>query len=177
MGDFMKRAIKIFDKALDGMTFLVGCLLVFIMLSVCADVILRNFLKMPLIWVTEVIEVMLLYITFLGTAWLLREEGHVQVDIIISRLGPKTVSFLGVISSLIGLFISIVLTIFGTSVTLDYYYRGVYTPTAMEIPIYIILLIIPVGSFFLFVQFFRRTLLNVAGFLIESARPTKEDKA
>jgi TRAP-type C4-dicarboxylate transport system permease small subunit len=172
----MRRILGVLDKALDGMAFLAGCILIFIMLSVCADVILRTFFKMPQIWVTEVIEVMLLYITFLGTAWLLREEGHVQVDIIVSRLSPRTVSFLGIFSSLIGIFISIVLTIFGTTVTLDYYHRGIYTPSAMEIPVYLILLIIPVGSLVLLVQFIRRTVLNIAGFLIESAE-AEQDKA
>lgn len=165
----MKRIFGALDKVLDGMAFVAGCILIFIMLSVCMDVILRTFFKMPQIWVTEVIEVMLLYITFMGTAWLLREEGHVQVDIIISRLSPRTVSFLGILSSLIGIFISIVLTTFGASVTLDYYHRGVYTPSAMEIPVYLILIIIPIGSLFLLAQFIRRTVINVAGFLIEQA--------
>lgn len=165
----MKRIFGALDKVLDGMAFVAGCILIFIMLSVCMDVILRTFFKMPQIWVTEVIEVMLLYITFMGTAWLLREEGHVQVDIIVSRLSPRTVSFLGIFSSLIGIFISIVLTTFGTSVTLDYYHRGVYTPSAMEIPVYLILIIIPIGSLFLLAQFIRRTVINVAGFLIEQA--------
>lgn len=171
----MKWIFVALDKALDGMAFLAGCILIFIMLSVCSDVILRTFFKAPQIWVTEVIEVMLLYITFMGTAWLLREEGHVQVDIIISRLSPRTVSILAVLSSLIGIFVSFVLTTFGTSITLDYYHRGVYTPSAMEIPVYLILIIIPVGSLFLLIQFIRRTVINVAGFLIESAE--KKEKA
>ena len=171
----MKRIIGTFDKALDGMALIVGCILIFIMLSVCTDVVLRTFFKLPQVWVTEVVEVMLLYITFLGTAWLLREEGHVQVDIIVSRLSPRISSFLGIISSIIGIFIALVLAFFGTSVALDYFHRGVYTPTTMEIPVCLIILIIPVGSIFLLIQFVRRAVSNIAGFSIESAKLPKEE--
>ena len=50
---------------------------------------------------------------------------------------------------------------------------GFYTPSAMEIPVYLILMIIPVGSLFLLAQFIRRTVINVAELLIEPAA-TKE---
>ncbi|BBO85091.1 hypothetical protein DSCO28_56570 [Desulfosarcina ovata subsp. sediminis] len=176
--DFMKRIGAIFDKVLDGMIFVVGCLLIFIMLAVCADVLFRTFFDTPQIWVTEVIEVMLLYITFLGTAWLQREDGHVYVEILISRLDRATASFLKIISSLIGIFISIVLTVFGTSITLDYCHRGIYTPTAMEIPVCLIILVIPLGSFLLLGQFIRQTAINLDRFKKEfkMARRLKNSK-
>lgn len=166
----MKWIFGALDKALSGMAFVAGCILIFIMISVCADVILRTFFKMPQIWVTEVTECLLLYITFLGTAWLLREEGHVKVDVILNRLKPRTVAFLGIISSLIGLFVSIALTVYGLGVTLNYFQRGIYTPTALEIPVSAILLIIPIGSLMLFIQFMRRTGKFVAGFIIEMGK-------
>lgn len=170
----MKRLLNILDTIINGMTFLAGLLLVFIMLTVCADVILRTFFKMPQMWVTEVIECLLLYITFLATAWLLREEGHVQVDILVNRLKPRTVAFFGIISSVIGVFISLVLTVFGTTVTWDYFQRGIYTPSVMEIPVSLIIVIIPVGSLLLLAQFIRRTVKNFAGFIIETAESRSE---
>ncbi|UCF83682.1 MAG: TRAP transporter small permease [Desulfobacteraceae bacterium] len=166
----MKRFLDIFDRTLNVMTFLAGILLVFIMLSVCLEVILRSFINRPQIWVTEVTECLLLYITFLGTAWLLREEGHVKVDIVLNRLKPQTTAFLGIISSIMGVLVSITLTIYGFNVTWDYFQRGIYTPTALEIPVYLILLIIPIGSLMLFIQFIRRTGKFVAGFIIEMGK-------
>jgi TRAP-type C4-dicarboxylate transport system permease small subunit len=167
----MKRFLDIFDRTLNVMTFLAGILLVFIMLSVCLEVVLRTFINRPQIWVTEVTECLLLYITFLGTAWLLREEGHVKVDIVLNRLKPQTTAFLGIISSIMGVLVSITLTIYGFNVTWDYFQRGIYTPTALEIPVYLILLIIPIGSLMLFIQFIRRTGKFVAGFIIEMGKP------
>jgi TRAP-type C4-dicarboxylate transport system permease small subunit len=168
-GSPMKRFLRLLDRTMEGLTFLAGLILVFIMLSVCSDVILRTFFQMPQMWVTEVTEVLLLYITFLASGWLLRDEGHVRVDIILNQLKPRTVALFGIFSSLIGLFVSIVLTVFGFMVTLDYFRRGVYTPSAMEIPVGWILLVIPVGSLFLFFQFIRRGLKNLTGFLIDRA--------
>ncbi len=165
----MKRFLRLLDRTMEGLTFLAGLILVFIMISVCSDVILRTFFQMPQMWVTEVTEVLLLYITFLAAGWLLRDEGHVRVDILLNRLTPRTVALFGIVSSLIGVFVSLVLTVFGFAVTLDYFRRGVYTPSAMEIPVSWILLVIPVGSLFLFFQFIRRGLKNLTGFLMDRA--------
>ncbi len=153
----LRKILSIFDYLLDGMAFLAGIILVFIMLSVCVDVIMRYFFSRPLIWVTEITEALLLYITFLGTAWLLRKEGHVKVDIIFNRLSLRTRSCLGVIGSLIGIVISLSLIWYGFYVTWDYYQRGIYDPTALELPLAAVIIIIPIGGLMLFVQFLRRT--------------------
>ena len=167
----MKRFFALFDKLMNLMIFAAGLILMFIMLSVCLEVILRYFFDRPQMWVTEVTECLLLYITFMGAAWLLREDGHVKVDVLLNRLKPRVLAVLGVIGSLIGLFVSLTLTIYGFSVTWDYFQRGMYTPTAMEIPVSAIIVIIPVGSLMLLIQFIRRTGLFVAGFFIETTEP------
>lgn len=166
----MKKLMALFDHVVNGMIFLAGLILVFIMLSVCLEVILRYFLNRPQVWVTEVTEVLLLYITFLGTTWLLRQEGHVKVDILLNRLKPRILALLGIFSSAIGILVSITLTVSGFKLTWDYVQRGIYTPTAMEIPVWIIIVIIPVGSLMLLVQFIRRGWLNIAGLVIETQK-------
>jgi C4-dicarboxylate transporter DctQ subunit len=166
----MKKLMALFDHVVNGMIFLAGLILVFIMLSVCLEVILRYFLNRPQVWVTEVTEVLLLYITFLGTTWLLRQEGHVKVDILLNRLKPRMLALLGIFSSAIGILVSITLTVSGFQLTWDYVQRGIYTPTAMEIPVSIIIVIIPVGSLMLLVQFIRRGWLHVAGLVIETKK-------
>ena len=167
-----KRFFRIFDYILNAMAFLAGIILVFIMLSVGLEVILRYFFNRPMIWVTEVTECLLLYTTFLGTGWLLREEGHVKVDIILDRLKGRTTAVLGIFSSLVGIFVSIMLVFYGMSVTWNYFKRGIYTPTAMEIPVAAILLIIPIGSFILLIEFVRRTGRFIGKYGIEKNQST-----
>ena len=136
------------------------------------QVFFRYFLNRPQVWVTEVIECLLLYITFLGSAWLLREEGHIKVDVLVNRVGRRTGAVFGIIGSIIGLFVSFTLTVYGFRLTWDYFLRGIYTPTALEIPVSAIIIIIPVGSFALLLEFVRRTLTFVAGFIIEMRKPS-----
>ncbi len=166
----MQTLLRWFDRVLDAMACLAGAVLVFIMASVGLEVIMRYFFNRPLMWVTEVTECLLLYITFLGSAWLLREEGHVRMDILLNRLGTRAKAILGIFSSLIGVFVSATIMIYGLAVTWNYFQRGIYTPTAMEIPLYAILLVIPVGSLMLLLQFLRRTATAVAGLLMEAER-------
>lgn len=154
---------------MNAMAFLAGAILVFIMLFVCLEVICRDFFNYPIVGVTQITECLLLYITFLGTAWLLREEGHVKVDILIDRLQPKTVAFLGIIGSVIGIIVSVVLTFFGFSLTWYFYHKGLYTPTVLELPLSWIIIIIPIGSLMLIVQFIRRTCHFIAGFIAETS--------
>ncbi|MCP4021183.1 MAG: TRAP transporter small permease [Desulfobacteraceae bacterium] len=166
----MKKPMGIFDRVLNIMMFLAGIMLIFIMLSVCLEVILRTFFNHSLTWVTEVTEIMLLYITFLGSAWVLREGGHVKVDIILSHLKPKNNAILGIFSSILGVFVCCILTIYGFKVTMECINKGLYTTTTLEIPMFLIIGVIPIGGLMLFVQFIRRTLRFVAGVLIESRK-------
>jgi TRAP-type C4-dicarboxylate transport system permease small subunit len=168
----MKKLLDVFDKIIEIMIFLAGMILIFIMLSVCLEVILRYSINRPQVWVTEVTECLLLYITFLGSAWLLREEGHVKVDIVLNRLRPSIKAFLGIVGSVIGVFTAVILTIYGFGVTWSYFQRGIYTPSAMEIPVAAIIVIIPIGSMILSVQFIRRAVTFTAGFLIELRKST-----
>ncbi len=169
----MKRLLKTLDLAMEAMTFLAGALLIFIMLSVCSEVVLRTFFDISQMWVTEIAECTLLYITFLASAWVLREEAHVRVDIVVGQLEERTARGLNILSSLIGVFVSVVLTVFGAMVTWDYFQRGIYTPSALEIPVHLIQVVIPVGSLLLSAQFVRRAVRDIGWFLIES-KPEEE---
>ena len=157
---------RILDRVVDIFAFLAGLLLAFILLSVCIEVIMRYFLNRPLQWVIELTEYALLYITFLGTAWLLKREGHITVDVILTRLSPRKQAFLGILSSAIGVLICVSLIWYGSEVAWDHFQRGVYDPTVLEFPKALVIVIIPVGSLVLLFQFFRRGygfLLRVMG--------------
>jgi C4-dicarboxylate transporter DctQ subunit len=150
------RVGTIFDGILNVFALLSALLLAFIMLSICLEVVMRYFLNRPLVWVIEMSEYALLYITFLGTAWLLRREGHVTVDVLLVRLNPKSQAALGLFSSIIGIAISLVLIWYGSEVTWDHYQRGIFKPTVLQFPTAPILAIIPIGSMILAMQFIRR---------------------
>jgi TRAP-type C4-dicarboxylate transport system permease small subunit len=152
----VSKLSHVFDSAITIMARLSDLILMFLMLSVCADVILRYFFNRPQAWIAEISEYLLLYVTFLGAAWVLKNEGHVTVDILIARVSPRTRAVFGIISSVIGAFVFLVVFWFGTLETLDLFKRGVHNPSVLEFPKAPLVAIIPLGSLFFMIQFLRR---------------------
>jgi len=152
----IKYLEAIFDAIMDALFFIAGVLLILIMLSVTMDVIMRYFLNRPQFWVGELSEYALLYITFTGTAWVLKKDAHVKIDILSTLLSPKKINILGLFASIICIFVCIVLIYYGVKVTWDHFARRVFLPTLMQFPKGPLLAIIPVGAFLLLIQFMRR---------------------
>ncbi len=151
----MRRFWLFFDRLIDAMAFLAGMTMAFITVAICYEVVMRYFFLSPSIWVAQTCEYGLLWIVFLGTTWLLREQGHVAVDIICSRLKGKSRIFLNVVTfSLAGIACSVVV-LFGCLYTLESVVRGITDVRAVTVPKYAIFVIIPLGSLFLSIQFFR----------------------
>lgn len=147
----------IFNRVISAGIILAGVLLVFVMLSVNAEVVMRYFMKTPLVWVVEVSETLLLFITFLGAAWVLKKEGHVKMDIVLNRLKPRAQVVVNVTTSILSIIAVLLFVWYGTQVTWDHYQRGLYQPTLLQIPNAAVLFIIPLGSLLLLIQLLRRT--------------------
>ncbi len=146
----------IFDFIVDALAFFAGVLLILIMLSVSLDVVMRYFLTRPQFWVGEMSEYALLFITFTAAAWVLKQDGHVKIDVLYTFLNPKTTKIISVVVCVIGIFVCAVLTYFSAYVAWDHHVRGIYNPTLMSFPKAPLLAIIPVGTFLLLVQFLRK---------------------
>ncbi len=130
--------------------------LILIIGAVCAEIVLRTFFARPQVWVIEFSEYGLLYVTFFGTAWLMRQDGHVRVDLLTNALSADWKRRLALASEAIGCAVSVVLTVFGVIVTLDAQRRGLFKPTILEFPTWIVLLVIPLGSMLLALRFLQR---------------------
>jgi len=153
----MKTIGTTFDKTLVVLFWIAGALLVFSTIGTCIDVILRYCFNRPIHWMLEVTEYIMLYIPFLGAALVLKEEGHIRVDILLNHFGDRTRGWLNIITSLVAGLVMLTYTVFGAQVTLDYYKRGIPSLESLKTPMFLILMIIPVGGFFFTLQFFRQT--------------------
>lgn len=123
-----------------------------LMVIVCIDMTLRYLYNSPLIWGTEVTEILLLYITFLGAGWVLHVDAHVVIDVFICKAGERKKKWLKLFScGLIGI-VSAILIYYGFDTAYDHFARGVFNPTILETPIALIIVIIPVGSIPLFLE-------------------------
>ncbi len=117
-----------------------------LVIIVCVDLTLRYFFNAPLLWGTEVTEILLLYITFLGAAWVFKEDSHVVIDVFIGKATGNGKKILTLFSYLLIGIVSVVLIYYGCVTTFDHYRRGVFNPTIIETPIALIIAVIPIGS-------------------------------
>ncbi len=151
----VERLGSLMDFAEDLLSGVAVMVLVAITLSVCLEVLLRYGFNSPLVWVVEITEYSLVYLCFLGTSWVLRNDDHVRVDLVMMAFSERWQHRFHVIGCLFGLAVSLVLLVFGARVTWSFYERGLYKGTVLEFPTWIVLIIIPIGSFLLCLRFCR----------------------
>ena len=150
MDRFFENLDRVASAICKAFVFIASLMMAGLVVIVCIDLALRYFFNAPLLWGTEVTEIFLLYITFLGTAWVFKEDGHVVVDVFIGQPKGRRRKVLMVISYLLIAVVSAVLIYYGFYATYDHHRRGVFNPTILETPIALIIIIIPIGSVPLF---------------------------
>jgi TRAP-type C4-dicarboxylate transport system permease small subunit len=151
--------VSIIDRVISFMAYLAGLLLFFLMLIICYEVVMRYLFRSPTGWVIEVCEFSLLYITFLGAAWLLKQDGHIRVDILFTFLNRKVSRILNTATSLLGAISCGFLFVYGLMSTWHHFRESTLVIQTLNTPKWVLLIVIPIGSFFLVLQF----LFNVYG--------------
>lgn len=147
----------IFDTILDILGVLSAIIIVGIMVMVLYEVVMRYFLGRPTLWVLEIVEWALVWMTFLSAAYVLKEERHVSMDIVVSRLSPRTQAMMGVYTSIAGALICIVLGWYGAQIVHDHIVRGVLEAKMLRAPKGPLMSVIPAGFFLMGIQFLRRS--------------------
>jgi len=156
---------NIFDKILDAMAYLAGVVLILITLIVAFSVTIRYLQIRPPIWVLQFTEYGLLWITFLGAAWVLRLDGHIRIDTVISQLPKSVQNGLDVLNSILGCAVTLTIIYFGCLHTADLFQREILEVKAVNVSKYLVFFIIPFGSLLLFLQFLRDTWQKISKML------------
>ena len=154
---FISKTSGIFDRIIGLLASLGAAVIIFMTVIVCWDVTSRFFLGSGMGWTLEVVEYGLLWFTLLATAWVLKRERHVKIDIVLTRLNPKKQALLNFITSILTTAACLVVVWYGTEVAWEFIQTGERLPSLMMPPKFLPFLIIPIGFAFLFVQFLRRT--------------------
>jgi len=153
---FLATSDRVFDGVLKGFAWLAGLLMMFALFSVCVDVVLRYFFNKPMGWVLQISEYILLYIPFLAAGYVLKQESHIRIDIVLNRVGQRHQTLINMITSILGSLVLLVLTTYGTYVTCDFFQRKVPTLKYLKIPEFLVIMVIPLGCFLFSIQFIRR---------------------
>ena len=153
----LRKAAVTFDRIIGILAFLAGVLLAYAMLSVDIEIITRFFTGRAQLWVVEVCEYILLLVTFLGATWVLKREEHVVMDVVVSRLEPRTQTILNIITSIIGAIVCLTIFWYGAGVTWENYQKGIVFYKAVGFPKAPIMAVIPIGCLLLSIQFLKRS--------------------
>ena len=155
--NLLSRLGHIFDKIMIWLTYFNGVLIFSIILMVSLDILSRNILNLPIQYVDEFSGYSIIYICFLSAPWVLRREGHISVTVVVEQLNPRNRRVHTIIVSILLAMMCLILTYFGSGATLDAYKRGFCVNIGIFVPLFPLMVVIPIGYFLLFIQFVRRT--------------------
>ena len=126
--------MKSIDKFIDILGFLAGVLLIALSILVICDVAARYFRLFSMPWSLDFAQYGLYLITFFGTPWVLRTNGHITIDLLISKLATKNAIRLKIFSSYLGSLICSVLFIFSVIVLVRTFNDGTTVPDNFMFP-------------------------------------------
>lgn len=162
-----RGVIRRYDAVLstvEGVFVVAAAVLLFAMiLMVSYSVLGRKFFGLSGAWAVELSEYIMLYLTFLVAPWVLKHDGHVRVDVLLSRLGPRSNLLADVITTIVATVACLVLFWFSLGVTVESYQRGVTLMKILQVPEYLLLAVIPLGSLLLSLRLVCRLLQRFAG--------------
>ena len=146
---------KIFDNVLTMTAYLSGFIIVFMMLSISYEVVMRYFFTAPTIWVIDFSGYMQLALVLLGAAWVLKNGRHAKIDMVLNRFTGKKRTILSIVISSIGLVACAIFFWKGLEATLAAHQRGDFLYREVEVPSALLLAFFPIGLFLLCIQWAR----------------------
>ncbi|MBI2831469.1 MAG: TRAP transporter small permease subunit [Chloroflexi bacterium] len=152
-----------------------GIACIIMVLVICFEVVMRYIFNAPSGIEVEIVSYLLLFAVFLTTAYTLRTDHHVRVDLFISRLSQRTQTKIGVFTNILGLIYCVFLTKITSELVFQAYRLKEQADTALGTLLYPILLIIPVGSLLLTIQFIPKIYRAIVLLLGQAAEDTQRE--
>jgi C4-dicarboxylate transporter, DctQ subunit len=117
------------------------------------EVMSRALLGTSRLWVIEVSEYSLFFLTFMGAPYLLEKNRHVVIDLVLNELAQRSKLNVSLFNGVLGALICVVLTYAGVEVVLDQFDTGVREATVMAPQKYWITAVFPIGMALMSFQF------------------------
>jgi TRAP-type C4-dicarboxylate transport system permease small subunit len=149
-----------FTRVNIALSYICAAIVVFMTVSIIYDVLARLLFKAPTIWVIDINEYLLVYLTFLPAAWILMHDRHVKVELLTSRLVRPQRLRLAFITDILACAYCMILAWQGWIVAWEALQRGYEFSTALAFPRFPVIVIIPVGAAWLALAFMIRLWAN-----------------
>ncbi|MHB8916443.1 MAG: TRAP transporter small permease [Desulfocucumaceae bacterium] len=154
--DYLIKIVKVITERINSLFIFLGSLLVmFLMLGVSFAAFSRYCFGNAQGWIIEMSAFGMLFLGFLGAPEVLRRKGHVNIDIFINMLSQRNRNILALATSFVGMAVSFLLFWFGSGTVFDSFQQKAVTVGMYQIPKYLLLCVIPLGSLLLVIGFLR----------------------
>jgi TRAP-type C4-dicarboxylate transport system permease small subunit len=164
----MKILWNLFDRLVDLSGFIACMMIVLLTFGVAGDVLLRAASLGSMPWALEITEYMLYLVTFFGAPWVLRANGHVNVDVLL-RVVPKSVTrILELVADVFGIVVSLYLTVYGWKVLSQAFAINMMIYKTLQFPEWYILWPLPFCAALLAIEFVRRLIKGWHGEIAET---------
>lgn len=133
----------------------------FITVGMSVDIVLRNLRWGSIPWILEASEYAMFILAFLGAPWVLRQGGHVRVDVVLTGLPTRARAVCEAIGDAIGLAVSLVILYYASAVALASRAQGARVIKEFIFPEWWIFAFVAWTAVLLAIEFARR--LAIAG--------------
>jgi len=152
----VKLFLKLFNKTITIMAVIGSIMLASMAVTIGFQVIMRYFFNQTFVWIQDINEYILLWSVYLGAAYVLRNEDHIEMGLFLTKMNNKTRNLAQMINSMIGTVICFLLSWFGFIAVWTNYTRNTTVIKGLVMPKYLVILPIFIGSVLLTVQFLIR---------------------
>jgi TRAP-type C4-dicarboxylate transport system permease small subunit len=128
------RSRSWFDVLIDALAIVAGALIVLLTALVVVDVAARSLRVFTLPWSLEATEYMLYAVTFLGAPWVLRERGHIAIELVVERLPARGRALVGRLAECAGAAVCAVLFTYACRVAWQSYASGIMVQKSFTFP-------------------------------------------
>jgi len=97
---------SILDRIINILAVFGGALIAYLVVSVTITIIMRG-LRVGAVWMFEITEYCILWLTFLAAPWVLKHEAHIRMTLIVDTLNIRTQTILQIVNSIIGALIAL----------------------------------------------------------------------
>ena len=149
-GEFL--LLTLVDKINAWVGKTVSYLLLLITFITAFEVLMRYVVKRPTIWAWDLNIQLFAALTMLGGGYTLLENGHVQIDVLVSSLSPKKRAWVDILTAPFFFFGFFVLLWMGWDVGWASFVAREAMPTIWAPPYYVVKLLIPIGALLLLLQ-------------------------
>ena len=154
----MKRALQAYDTLIFAMAWFAGALMAGMFAAIVIDVVLRNLGLQSSAHLFTFTEYALLMVPCFGAPWLVREKGHVFIEIGLNMLSPAHRRRAIVCIGMFCIFICLVLAWYGFEVTARNFRLDDKDVRSFDAPRWALVACIPVSFFFMATEFLRHLL-------------------